>query len=73
MNSMMRSLHRWLSIAFTLAVIVNLVALFQKRQEFWIGLLALIPLIVMLVTGLYLFALPYMAKRRGTKQVQALS
>lgn len=65
MNNVMRSVHRWLSIAFTLAVIVNLVALFQKRQEFWIGLLALIPLIVMLLTGLYLFALPYVAKRRA--------
>lgn len=73
MNNVMRSVHRWLSIAFTVAVIVNLVALFQKRQEFWIGLLALIPLIVMLVTGLYLFALPYMAKRRGEKRVHTLA
>jgi L-asparagine transporter-like permease len=73
MNSMMRSVHRWLSIAFTVAVIVNLVALFQKRQEFWIGLLALIPLIVMLLTGLYLFALPYMTKWRGGKRAPALS
>lgn len=73
MNNVMRAVHRWLSIAFTLAVIVNLVALFQKRQEVWIGLLALIPLIVMLLTGLYLFALPYMTKRRAGKRVQALS
>lgn len=73
MNNVMRSVHRWLSIVFTLAVIVNLVALFQKRQEVWIGLLALIPLIVMLLTGLYLFALPYMTKRRVGKRVQALS
>lgn len=73
MNNVMRSVHRWLSIAFTLAVIVNLVALFQKRQEFWIGLLALIPLIVMLVTGLYLFALPYVARRRAGKRIEALS
>ncbi len=70
-NGWMRSAHRWLSLAFTGAVVVNLVALFQKRQDFWIGLLALIPLIVLLVTGLYLFALPYAARRRGVRRPRA--
>ena len=41
MNALIRQSHRWLSIAFTLAVIVNIVALMQKQQSFWIGLLAL--------------------------------
>ena len=57
-----RSTHRWLAIAFTLAVIVNLIALVRENQGVWIGLLALFPLILLMLTGLYLFALPYAAK-----------
>jgi hypothetical protein len=64
-NRLIRQTHRWLSIAFTLAVIVNLVALMQKEQVLWVGLLALFPLILLLVSGLYLFALPYLAKGRS--------
>lgn len=66
MNALIRQTHRWLSIAFTLAVIVNVVALMQKWQAVWIGLLALFPLILLLISGLYLFALPYVRRRRGT-------
>lgn len=61
-NAWIRQIHRWLSIAFTLAVIVNVVALMQKEQAVWVGLLALFPLILLLLTGLYLFALPYASK-----------
>ena len=66
MNALIRQTHRWLSIAFTLAVIVNIVALIQKAQAVWIGLMALFPLILLLVSGLYLFALPYVARWRRT-------
>ena len=64
-NKWVRQIHRWLSMAFTLAVVVNLIALMQKEQVIWVGLLALFPLILLLVSGLYLFALPYMAKGRS--------
>ena len=58
-NGWIRQIHRWLSIAFTAAVIINMVALVQGEQIVWIGLLALFPLVLLLLTGLYLFALPY--------------
>jgi hypothetical protein len=64
-NTWIRQLHRWLSIAFAVAVIVNVVALVQKEQAVWVGLLALLPLAVLLVTGLYLFVQPYAAKWRS--------
>ncbi len=64
-NMLIRQTHRWLSIAFTLAVILNLIFLMQKEQVVWVGLLALFPLILLLLTGLYLFALPYLAKGRS--------
>ena len=69
-----RQFHRWVSIAFTVAVIINIVALVRKEQVVWIGLLALLPLILLLFTGLYLFALPYasrwrLAKESATRQI----
>ena len=62
-NQWLRQFHRWVSIAFTLAVIINTIALVQQKQAVWIGLLALLPLAALLLTGLYLFALPYISKR----------
>ncbi len=65
-NIWIRQIHRWLSIAFTVAVIVNIVALGQQKEPaFWVGFLALLPLALLLLTGLYLFVLPYAAKWRG--------
>ena len=63
-NMSIRQIHRWLSIAFTLAVIVNVIAMMQEKQAVWVGVLALIPLILLLLSGLYLFALPYAARWR---------
>jgi heme A synthase len=60
-----RQSHRWLSMAFTLAVIVNIVAIAQKKYTNPMGLLAVIPLALLFFTGLYLFVLPYAAKWRS--------
>jgi len=68
MSKSLRQIHRWLSIAFTAAAIINIVALILQEQAFWIGLLALVPLILLLLTGLYLFALPYTANWRRERQ-----
>jgi len=61
-NKWIRQIHRWVSIAFTVAVIVNLVAVEQKKETFRVGLLALLPLILLFLTGVYLFVLPYATK-----------
>jgi hypothetical protein len=63
-NKLIRQGHRWLSLAFTLAVIVNVVAMLQQKQAIWVGLLALFPLILLMISGLYLFALPYVTRWR---------
>ena len=54
-----RQTHRWLSVAFTIAVIVNIVAVVRQAYAAWLGFLALLPLGLLLLTGLYLFVLPY--------------
>lgn len=61
-NARIRQIHRWLSILFVLAVIANIAALVMGSQATWIGLLALVPLIPLMITGLYMFALPYLRR-----------
>jgi hypothetical protein len=55
-------------MAFTAGVTIYIVAMTRGQPAAWLGLLALIPLILLLLTGLYLFALPYVAKRRVTRR-----
>lgn len=68
LNKGIRQTHRWLSIAFTLTVIANFVALAQGGNEMpppWITYSPLLPLALLLFTGLYMFVLPYAAKWRN--------
>ncbi len=58
-NIWVRQIHRWMSMAFTAGVIVYIIAMGRGQPDAWMGLLALIPLILLLLTGLYLFVLPY--------------
>jgi hypothetical protein len=71
-NIWVRQSHRWLSIAFTVAVIVNTVALGQKEPAVWAGLLALFPFVLLLLTGLYLFVLRYATKWRSGRRTGGL-
>jgi hypothetical protein len=63
-NTWIRQIHRWLSIAFTVTVIVNIVALSQGEPPAWMTYSPLLPLALLQLTGLYLFVLPYATKRR---------
>ena len=63
-----RQIHRWLSIAFTVAVIVTFVALGQEKPVVWVSYLPLLPLALLLFTGLYLFVMPYATKWRGGRR-----
>lgn len=64
-NKRIRLAHRWLSIAFTVAVIVNGIAVAQNKYTNTLGLLAVFVLALQFFTGLYLFVLPYAASWRG--------
>ena len=69
-NHRVRQIHRWVSIAFTVTVIANVVALSLGRGQppAWVTYSPLPPLFVLLLTGLYLFALPYAAKWRSGRR-----
>lgn len=67
-NHWIRQIHRWISIAFTLTVIANFVAIAQAGGEMpppWITYSPLLPLALLLFTGLYLFVLPYLTRWRS--------
>jgi heme A synthase len=67
-NKWIRQTHRWFSIAFTVAVIINLVAVVLRKYTNTLGLLAGLTLAFLFITGLYLFAQPYTAKWRGRRR-----
>ena len=51
--------HRWLSMIFTATVIANFVAMTQGEPPAWIVYSPLLPLFLLLGTGLCMFVLPY--------------
>ncbi|MBE1490752.1 hypothetical protein [Plantactinospora soyae] len=66
-----RQVHRWLSIAFTLTIIGTFVALVQEEPAAWVFYMPLLPLVLLLLTGLYLFLLPYGTKWRSGRRTAA--
>lgn len=70
-NTAIRQGHRWLSIIFTATVLANFIAMARGEPPAWIVYSPLLPLFLLLFSGLYLFALPYAAKRRARRQAEA--
>jgi hypothetical protein len=66
-NKWVRQTHRWLSMAFTVTVVVCFVAL-SGSLPFWVFYVPLLPLFLLMFTGLYMFVLPYAVKRRGGRR-----
>jgi hypothetical protein len=64
-NKWVRQIHRWLSVAFTVSVIITFIALSQKNPVIWVSYVPLFPLALLTLSGLYLFVLPYTAKWRS--------
>ena len=68
-NKWVRQIHRWLSIAFTITVIANFVAMGVGEPPVWVVYSPLLPLFLLLFTGLYMFVLPYATRwRSGQRQ-----
>lgn len=64
-SAWIRQIHRWLSIVFTLTVIANFVAMALGKPPAWLVYSPLPFLFLLLFSGLYMFALPYLAGARG--------
>jgi hypothetical protein len=65
-NAWIRQIHRWIAILFTVTVIANFVQIGMGggNPPNWITYSPLLPLAILLFTGLYLFVLPYLTARR---------
>jgi hypothetical protein len=64
-NYWIRQFHRWVSILFTLTVITNFVVRIFGDPSPWVTYSPLPPLFLLLFSGLYMFVLPYTARRRS--------
>ncbi|MBN9233599.1 MULTISPECIES: hypothetical protein [Phyllobacteriaceae] len=66
-NKWIRQGHRWLSIVFTATVAANFAAMALGQPPAWIVYSPLLPLFLLLFSGLYMFILPHAAKWRGER------
>ena len=62
-NKWIRQTHRWLAIVFTLTVIACFLAIGIGQPPQWLFYMPLPPLFLLMFSGLYMFFLPYVAKR----------
>jgi len=69
-SNWIRQTHRWLSIAFTATVIANFAAMSRGTPPAWVTYSPLLPLALLLFSGLYLFVLPYAARRRNARRTR---
>lgn len=60
-----RQSHRWLSMAFTLTVVANFIVRARGEPPAWLTYSPLLPLFLLLFSGLYMFALPYVRRWRA--------
>ena len=67
-NHRVRQIHRWVSIAFTVTVIANFVAMSQGQPPAWVTYSPPLPLALLLFTGLNLFVLPYATSWRSPRR-----
>jgi hypothetical protein len=73
-NKWVRQIHRWVSVAFTVTVIVNIVVMSVGQGKMpppVVTYSPLLPLAVLQLTGIYLFVLPYATRWRGGQGTDA--
>lgn len=66
-SNWVRQAHRWLAIFFTLTVIANFAVRVFREPPAWITYSPLPPLFLMLLSGLYMFFLPYVRRARSAE------
>lgn len=66
MSKIIRQSHRWLGIIFTSCVVANFVAMaIVGAPPAWITFSPLLPLFLLMFSGLYMFFLPYARRSKG--------
>ena len=71
-NMWIRRIHRWVSIIFTAVVLVIFGMLGAGMEPAaWVYFVPLPPLALLMLTGLYLFVLPYLSRRGAAREEEA--
>lgn len=70
LSKWIRQTHRWLSIIFTLTVAANFITMAFGQPPAWVVYSPLLPLFLLLFSGLYMFVMPYVARPRGEQRAQ---
>lgn len=71
MNRWIRQFHRWISIIFTVTVAANFLIRAAGEPPDWLTYSPLLPLLLLLITGLYMFVLPYVGRPGARSQERA--
>jgi Flp pilus assembly protein TadB len=70
-NRGIRRFHRLVSMFFMATVVFTAVALTVDNSVVWVSYVPLLPLFVLMGTGVYMWFLPAMAKRRARRAAMA--
>ena len=65
MSQMIRATHRWLGVTLIALTLINIVAFAIGQAIPWLYYLPLAPLFLLMLTGLYMFVLPYIRRGRA--------
>jgi hypothetical protein len=65
MSRAIRVAHRWLGMSLIALTLINMVAFATGNAIPWLYYLPLLPLFLLMLSGLYMFVLPYLAKWRA--------
>lgn len=69
-NKSVRQGHRWLSLTFTLIVAAIFIALGMGAPPAeWVYFLPLVPLALLMLSGLWMLFLPYASRGRGGQRL----
>ena len=71
-NKWLRQIHRWLSIAFTVTVIANFVAMGLGQSPPWVVYAPLLPLALLLFTGQRVTLICHAWKPPGSRQIPVI-
>jgi len=70
-SKLIRKTHPWLGMTLIVLTIVNVIAFSMGYAIPWLYYLPLLPLFLSMLTGLYMFVLPYVQRRSSPTNRQA--
>lgn len=60
-----RTAHRWLGMLLVVLTLANIIAYATGNAMDWLTYSPLVPLFLLMPSGLYMFILPYLSRARG--------